>query len=138
MASSQFDTQYDNIVFSFTATNCNLTQVFHWGDEWAMLPFHHDLFKVNIKVTDTNTNWYYRNSFYVTAPDWVSRREQREYICQVIMTQVKFCEHIDGDGETKEMRNSIKEIEDFAVLGQNDFEEKKKSLSLNRLFMTKT
>lgn len=55
-------------------------------------------------------NWYHNNSFYVTAPDWVSRREQREYIHQVIMTQVKFCDHIDGDGKTKEMSDSIYEI----------------------------
>jgi hypothetical protein len=110
MASSQYDTKYDNIVFSFTVSNCNCEEVFHWGDDWAMLPFHHDLFKVNIKVTDTNTNWYHHNRFYVSAPDWVSRREQREYIYQVIMTQVKFCDHIDGDGKTQEMSDSIHEI----------------------------
>ncbi len=44
------------------------------------------------------------------SPAWVSRREQREYIHQVIMTQVKFCDHIDGDGKTKEMSDSIYEI----------------------------
>ena len=114
MASAQFETTFENMVFSFTVTNCNVAQVFHWGDEWAMLPFHHDLFKVNIKVVDTDTTWFYHDSFYATAPDWVSRKEQREYIYQVIMSHVKFCNRINAEShdsdDFKQMKKSVRDI----------------------------
>ena len=114
MASTQFETIFENMVFSFISTNCNVSQVFHWEDKNAMLPFHHDLFKVNITVVDTDTNYNYRKRFYVTAPDWVSRKEQREYIYQVIISQVKFCNHLNADSRDddgfKQMRDSIRDI----------------------------
>ena len=115
--STRFETEYDNISFSFTTREMNVPKRFDWEGVRCVVPWHCFYFKVSIRVYDGNTNWMARHSFLVPLADWVSKKEIRDAALQIIYSKVTFPERIDGKGSAKEFHDSVNalnnEIRDF-------------------------
>lgn len=115
--STRFETEYDNITFSFTTREMNLPARFDWEGVRCVVPWHCFYFKVGIRVYDGNTHWIAKDGFFVPLADWVSKKEIREAVLQIIYSKVTFPEKIDGKDSAKEFHDSLRalnnEVRDF-------------------------
>ncbi len=115
---TKFETEYENITFSFTVKEMYFGTRFDWGGIRCVTPWHQTYFKVIISVDDENTKWRSRNHFFVPLADWESKKVIREAVLQIIYGHVIFPEKITGkDDSSKVFHDSVKklrnEIRDF-------------------------
>lgn len=109
---TKYETEHENIIFSYTVKDANLNTRFDWGGKKAVTPWHTTYFKVNIKVYDENTNWMARDHFYIPLADWETKKVIREAVLQIIYQHVTFPERIDGQGASKVFHDSVKKLYD--------------------------
>ena len=107
---TKFETEHENITFSFTTTEQHLNTRFDWGNVRMVTPWHQVYYKVNIKVYDENTNWTSRNAFYVPLADWESKDVIRGAVLQIIYQHVKFPKSIEGKGAAQVFHDSVREL----------------------------
>lgn len=107
---TKFETDYENITFSFTVSEQNFASHFNWGDVRMVTPWHQTYYKVNIKVYDEKTNWTSRNAFYIPLADWETKDVIRNAVLQIIYQKVKFPETIKGKGSAQVFHDSVKEL----------------------------
>ena len=107
---TKFETQNDNITFSFTVTEQNLASHFNWNGVRMVTPWHTTYYKVNIRVYDENTNWVSRNSFCIPLADWETKEVIRNAVLQIIYDKIRFPEMIDGEGSVKVFHDSVRQL----------------------------
>lgn len=107
---TKYETPNDNITFSFTVTEQNMSSHFDWGGVRMVTPWHNVYYKVNIRVYDENTNWISRNSFYIPLADWETKDVIRNAVLQIIYEKVLFPEKIDGEGSVKVFHDSVRQL----------------------------
>lgn len=117
---TRFETEYDNVEFSFVVKRQNFVCTFEWGDKTAKLPWHQDLFKVSIRVYDTKLqNKGIRSNFYFPCADWITPKEVRDCAMQMIYNYVEFPKTIGSEKENKKFGKSAfaitKKTRDFMV-----------------------
>ena len=109
---TKFETDYENICFSFTVAEQNFPVRFDWQGTRVVTPWHQCYFKVNIKVYDENTNWVSRNAFYVPLADWESKTVIRDAVLQIIYKHITFPSAINGKGSAKVFHDSVNKLND--------------------------
>lgn len=109
---TKFETDYENISFSFTVSDQHLANHFSWGGVRMATPWHQKYFRVNIKVYDEKTNWTSRNAFYVPLADWETKDVIRNAVLQIIYEKITFPEAIDGKESAQAFHDSVKKLND--------------------------
>lgn len=113
MARNRFETEYENITFNFTVIeypprtmNDSKGEYFNWGEKEngeervLRLPFHNQWYKVRVTFYDEESQRKAYSSFYLPIADWISAKERREYVMQIVYREIVVPEHILGDGES--------------------------------------
>ncbi len=107
---TKYETEYENITFSFTVTEQHLATRFDWQGVRCVTPWHTVYFKVNVHVYDENSNWSSRNSFYIPLADWETKKNIREAVLQLIYQKIEFPEAIDGKASAQVFHKSVKKL----------------------------
>ena len=113
MARNRFETEYENITFNFTVIEYpprtmydSKGEYFNWGEKengeerMLRLPFHNQWYKVRVTFYDEESQRKAYSSFYLPIADWISAKERREYVMQIVCREIVVPEHILGDGES--------------------------------------
>ncbi len=138
MARNRFETDYENISFNFTVMEYTPRTesdrkgyYFKWGtdeegkDRVLRLPFHNLWYKVKLTFYDDDSNMKASSLFYLPIADWISAKERRDYVMQIVCREVEPPEHILGDGEAcKVFWDSVDKIRKkvYSALDYNSYE----------------
>ena len=107
---TKYETDYENITFSFSVSEQNLDWRFEWGGVRMVTPWHQCYYKVNIKVYDEKTNWTSRNGFYIPLADWETKNVIREAVLRIIYQKIRFPKTINGKDSAQEFHDSVREL----------------------------
>lgn len=137
MARNRFETEYENITFNFTVMEYpprtmydQKGEYFNWGEKGngeervLRLPFHNQWYKVKLTFYDEESQRKASSLFYLPIADWISAKERREYVIQIVWREVVAPERIQDEESCKAFWDSVKKIREkvYSSLDYNTYE----------------
>ena len=119
MATTYFETEHENIKFSFRMSSEGMTSIIY-NDEHLDAPWPHNWYIINMKIEDSSTNYSWSTRFFVPAAYWETQWQRRSYALSVIYKYIKFPEKITCNDDIKECRSSVQSIRELSILASKN------------------
>lgn len=114
MATTYFETEHENINFSFRMSSEGMTYIKYDG-EILDAPWPNNWYIVNLKIEDSETKYSWSTRFFIPASYWVSQMERRSFALDVIYKYIKFPEKITCNEDIKESIASVRSLRNLSI-----------------------